>query len=199
MQTLGLADASDRSDSRLKSLFWPSVQSGADVDYLGAQGYWICTLIAVISLVFASMQGRPFLGITLLLFFYFGGVGVRQRDPLAAGMVFLFYAVDTVTTVFFMVFASPWGMIVFRIFVTALLLSNIRATWIASKWKTDSEEGALPPRFNETWSDKFADQLPMVLWPKARIAYYVFGACVLTLVSIGLANMLARSIIRGMS
>jgi len=149
--------------------------------------------------VFSLMQGRPFLAITLLLFFYFGGVGVRQRDPLAAGMVFLFYGVDTVTTLFFMVFASPWGMIVFRIFVTALLLSNIRATWIASKWKTDSEEAALPPRLNETWSDKFADQLPTILWPKARIAYYIFGACVLTLVSIGLASMLARTIIRGMS
>ena len=121
----------ERSDGRLKSLFWPSVQSGADVDYLGAQGYWICAFIAVVSFGFSLLQGRPFLAITLLLFFYFGGVGVRQRDPLAAGMVFLFYAVDTVTTVFFMVFASPWGMIVFRIFVTALLLSNVRATWIA--------------------------------------------------------------------
>lgn len=199
MQTLGLADAGERSDSRLKSLFWPSVQSGADVDYLGAQGYWICTLIAVVSLVFSLLQGRPFLAITFLLFFYFGGVGVRQRDPLAAGMVFLFYAVDTLTTVFVMVFASPWGMIVFRIFVTALLLSNVRATWIASKWKADSEEGALPPRLNETWSDKFADQLPAVLWPKARIAYYIFGACVLTLVSIGLAAMLAKVVIRGMA
>jgi hypothetical protein len=199
MQTLGLADAGERSDSRLKSLFWPSVQSGADVDYLGAQGYWICTFIAVVSFIFSLLQGRPFLAITLLLFFYFGGVGVRQRDPLAAGMVFLFYAVDTLTTVFFMVFASPWGMIVFRIFVTALLLSNIRATWIASKWKADSEEAALPPRLNETWSDKFADQLPAILWPKARIAYYIFGACVLTLVSIGLARMLANLMIRGMS
>jgi hypothetical protein len=59
--------------------------------------------------------------------------------------------------------------------------------------------GALPPRFNETWSDKFADQLPAMLWPKARIAYYIFGACVLTLVSIGLARMLANLMIRGMS
>ena len=80
MQTLGLADAGERSDGRLKSLFWPSVQSGADVDYLGAQGYWICAFIAVVSFGFSLLQGRPFLAITLLLFFYFGGVGVRQRD-----------------------------------------------------------------------------------------------------------------------
>ena len=64
-------------------------------------------------------------------------------------------------------------MIVFRIFVTVLLLSNIRATWIASKWKTDSEEAALPPRLNETWSDKFAINCPFFCGQKhaSRITY----------------------------
>jgi hypothetical protein len=199
MQTLGLADAGERSDSRLKSLFWPSVQSGADVDYLGAQGYWICTLLAVVSFGFSLLQGHPVLAFAMLLFFYLGGVGVRQRDPLAAGMVFLFYAIDTLISVTIMVFSSPWGMIVFRIFVTALLLSNIRATLIASRWNTDSEEGALPPRFNETWSDKLVDQFPAKIWPKARIPYYVFGACFLTLVSIGLGTMLGKLIMRHMA
>lgn len=198
MQTLGLADSGERSEGRLKSLFWPSVQSGADVDYLGVQGYWICAFIAVVSFAFSLLQGKPLVAVALLLFFYFGGIGVRQRDPIAAGMVFLFYAIDTLISVMFMVFASPWGMIVFRVFVTALLLSNIRATWIASKWKADSEEAALPPRLNETWSDKFADQFPAMIWPKARIAYYIFGACVLTLVSIGLASMLANVVTRHM-
>jgi hypothetical protein len=60
MQTLGLTDAGERSDSRMKSLFWPSEQSGADVDYLGAQGYWISTLIAVVSLVFLTAAGQTF-------------------------------------------------------------------------------------------------------------------------------------------
>jgi hypothetical protein len=37
MQTLGLSDSMPRSESRLKSLFWPSIESSSDVDYLGAQ------------------------------------------------------------------------------------------------------------------------------------------------------------------
>jgi hypothetical protein len=198
MQTLGLADTNERSDSRLKSLFWPSVQSGADVDYLGAQGYWVCTFIAVSSFGFSLLQGKPVLAVALLLFFYVGGIGVRERDLFAAAIVFTFYAIDTLISVTFLAVSSPWGMIVFRVFVTALLLSNIRATWIASKWRTDSEEAALPPRLGETWSDKFADQLPAKVWPKARIAYYIFGMCVLTLVSIGLASMFANVVIRHM-
>jgi hypothetical protein len=39
MQTLGLSDSTPRTESRLKSLFWPTIQTGSDVDYLGAQGY----------------------------------------------------------------------------------------------------------------------------------------------------------------
>jgi len=45
MQTLGLSDSTIRSESRLKSLFWPSIQSGADVDYLAVQGFWVCTML----------------------------------------------------------------------------------------------------------------------------------------------------------
>ncbi len=85
MQTLGLADAGERSDSRLKSLFWPSVQSGADVDYLGAQGYWICAFIAAVSFGFSLLQGSPFLAITLLLFSISGALefGSAIRWPQA--------------------------------------------------------------------------------------------------------------------
>jgi hypothetical protein len=46
MQTLGLSDSTVRTKSRLKSLFWPSIQSGADVDYLAVQGFWVCTIVA---------------------------------------------------------------------------------------------------------------------------------------------------------
>lgn len=38
MQTLGLTDSAPRTEGRLKSLFWPSIQTGHDVDYLGTQG-----------------------------------------------------------------------------------------------------------------------------------------------------------------
>jgi hypothetical protein len=69
MQTLGITDSSDRSESRVKSLLWPSIQSGADVDYLGAQGYWVCTFVAVLACLTSLLTGQIILAASLLLFF----------------------------------------------------------------------------------------------------------------------------------
>ncbi len=179
METLGLSDSTPRSENRLKSLLWPSVESGADVDYLGSQGYWLCTIIAVASLVLYSLTGQLILGILALLYYFLGGVGVRERSRYAATLVFLLYFLD-------MIFS---GVGVVKILFTALLLSNVRATWIAARWKPESEEAALPPRLNQTFADKFADQLPRWLWPKVRILYYILSAVTIILVVVGLAYM----------
>lgn len=50
MQTLGLSDSTVRTEGRLKSLFWPSIQTGADVDYLAVQGFWVCTIVGSLGL-----------------------------------------------------------------------------------------------------------------------------------------------------
>jgi hypothetical protein len=88
-----------------------------------------------------------------------------------------------------MLVTGPQGV---KLFLSALLLSNFRATWIASRWKPDSEEAAPQPRWSETWTDKFADQLPMWLWPKVRVLYYVLSACYFVLFAIGLAMIIRR-------
>jgi hypothetical protein len=82
------------------------------------------------------------------------------------------------------------GPSVIRVAIAGLLLSNLRATWIASRWKPESDEANLPPRLDETWSDKFADKLPMWLWPKVRILFHVLSACLLAVAGIGLTMML---------
>jgi len=179
METLGLSDSSPRSESRLKSLFWPSITTASDVDYLGAQGYWICLLVAVLSFGFLAMTGQAITGVATLLFYYFGGVGVRERSRYAAAVVFVMYALD----------ALFGGLGIVGIMIGALLLSNLRATWIAATWKPDSDEAALPPRLNETWSDKVVDRFPMWIWPKVRIAYYIYSGGFLALVVVGLVMM----------
>ena len=148
MQTLGLSDSSTRSDGRLKSLFWPSIQSGADVDYLAVQGFWVCTIVGVISLATLCFAGQPITGILVFLIFHIGGVGVREHNPFAAVVMLAYYGLDWL--------AAP-GFSVVRIILTALLLSNVRATWISGGWKVDSEEAVLPPRLADTFFDKLAD------------------------------------------
>ena len=177
VETLGLSESSPRSESRLKSLFWPSIQTATDVDYLGAQGYWVCTFVPVVSFAFLVFTGHAISGTVTLLFYYLGGVGVRERSRYAAAAVLLMYVIDTFFT----------GVGVVRILIGALLISNMRATWIASTWSAESEEAAMPPRLGETLSDRFADQWPQWLWPKMRVVYYVFSAGFLLLVLFGLS------------
>jgi hypothetical protein len=182
MQTLGLSDSMPRSESRLKSLFWPSVQSSSDVDYLGAQGYWVCAAIAVLSFIVLLISGHPFLGGFVFLVFYLGGVGVRERSRYAAGCVLVLYVMDMLVS----------GPHIIKVLFAALLLANFRAIWIASHWRPDSEEAVPAPRWSENWSDKFADQLPMWLWPKILVAYYFLSAAYFLLAALGLAAILRR-------
>ena len=179
MQTLGLSDSTPRTESRLKSLFWPSIQTGSDVDYLGAQGYWVCALVAVFSLVMTAVAGHAVVGMFVFLFYYLGGVGVRERSRYAAAVVLVMYAADLVVG----------GPSVVKVVIAGLLLSNLRATWIASSWKPESDEANLPPRLDETWGDKFADKLPMWLWPKVRILFYVLSASLFAVTALGLTMM----------
>ena len=91
MQTLGLSDSTPRSDSRLKSLFWPSIKTSSDVDYLGSQGLWVCSAIGVLSFVVLAFTDKFILGLFILLLYYLSGVGVREGSRYAAGWAFATY------------------------------------------------------------------------------------------------------------
>jgi hypothetical protein len=181
MQTLGISDSAPQSDSRLKNLFWPTIHSASDVDTLGTQGYWICAIVAVFSFVSSVIIGHPIAGFFLLLYYYLGGVGVRQQSVFSAIIVFIMFLADTVF--------SP-GILTF--FGCVLLLSNMRATFIASFWDPGVAEAEMPMRFDETWGDKFADKLPSWLWPKIRYAYYGFAVIFLVLTLVGLFMLAQR-------
>jgi len=182
MQTLGLSDSTTRTESRLKSLFWPSIQSGADVDYLAVQGFWVCTAVGIMSLAFLALARQPITGILVFLLFHFGGVGVREHNPFAAAMVLTYFVLDTVAS----------GVGVVKIIAIALLVSNLRATWIADRWRPESEEAALPPRMGETFSDKLSDKWPAFIWPKVKWLYYIFSFALLALAVAGLIVMWIR-------
>jgi|SRR5215469_7181756 len=134
MQTLDLSGSESRSEGRLKSLFWPSIRTGSDLDYLGTQGFWVCTLVAAVSFVFSVVLGKPIIGGLMFVFYFLGGVGVRERSQYAAAVVFLAYVADAVVL----------GLSIVRILFAALLLSNLRATLIASDWNPGSDAATLP-------------------------------------------------------
>jgi hypothetical protein len=118
----------------------------------------------------------------VLLFFFLGGAGVREHSRYAAAVVLILYLVDTIAT----------GPNAVRVGIAAVLFSNLRATWIASRWNPESTEAMPPPRLAETWSDKLSDTLPMWLWPNIRIPFYVFSIAFLMLELLGVVILLRR-------
>src|ERR1700687_625843 len=106
MQTLGLSDSTVRSESRLKSLFWPSIQSGAGVDYLAVPGFWVCTIVAGMSLV-SLASSQPVTAILVFLLFHLGGVGVREHNPFAAAIMLGYYVVDFLASAVSLFGTSP--------------------------------------------------------------------------------------------
>jgi hypothetical protein len=194
MQTLGLQGESKRSDGRLKSIFWPTVENAWDVDYLGQQGFWICFAIAVFQLVASVFTLNPIVivtgGLGSLLYFI-GGMGVREKSWPAAAVIFACYLIDTLYSAMAGALLSPAGAV--KIVFLGLLLSNVRATFIASEWKPAADGEDRPSRFNETLKDKLVDAWPPRLWPPLQIPFYVLGALWFLLTFLGLLlTMLMR-------
>jgi hypothetical protein len=185
MQTMDLSGTAPQSENRLKSLFWPTIHSATDVDYLGSQGYWVCTIVAAFSFLMSMMVGHPIAGFFLLLYFYLGGVGVREKSLFSAIAVFILFLTDTMM--------APG---ILKFFGCILLLSNMRATFIASFWDRGVAAVEAPMRFNETLGDKFVDILPAWLWPKVRYGYYVYACLFLGLTVLGVMLAMFQGQIR---
>jgi len=181
MQSLNLSGEAKKSDGRLKSLFWPTVENAWDVDYLGQQGFWICLIIAVVNLAFVAfaaseIPNSPARVVTLITggvvsFVYLvGGMGVRQASWPAALIVFVLYVLDQLAA------GRPPGIL--TLIIAGVLLSNVRATILASRWKPTPEDDDRPTRFDENFRDKLVDQLPPRAWPILRYFFYFFAAVV---------------------
>ena len=188
MQTLGIGAPESPSDSRLKTLFWPSVRNDVDVDYLTTQGFWLCVFVGSMTLVVGFFSGNYSVAFDAV-FFYLGGIGVRQRSIVAAVSVLVVYALSTFVGMAASYAGGGSGSVV-RVFATALLLSNVRAVWLASKWRKSGMADESPPVFELSFMDKISDVMPARVWRWSRFPFYVFAflevAALLSLLLMGL-------------
>jgi hypothetical protein len=171
MQTLGLSPSTPRTESRLKSLFWPTIANEGDVDYLTQQGFWICFIIAAITLPIGLLSGNPLATVFEAIFFFLAGIGIRQRSRAAAVSAFTAYLL--VSMVIQKYTGNGFGIV--RIIFLAMLLANIRGMWLSAQWPK-SETGPELPRLNQTIGDKLSDSMPTFLWPKVKLIFYLFAA-----------------------
>jgi len=183
MQTLGLgpSDSTPRTESRWRALLWPTIRNEVDFDYITAQGFWICFIVAVFTVVLSALSGSPLTGAFEGTFFFFAGVGVRQRSRVAAITAFSAYLLSALVLQRY----TGNGFGILRIIFLALLFANIRGNWLSSRWALD-EHLDPPIRLNQTISDKLSDQLPRLLWPKTRVVFYVLAGIEITLLLLSL-------------
>ena len=198
MQTLNLSGSEKKSDGRLKSLFWPTVENAWDVDYLGQQGFWICLAIGVFSLVLIAIEasqvpnaagrvGVLILGILIFFVYLVGGMGVRESSWPAAAMIFTIYVINLLGS------GTPPGIL--SLIICAVLLSNVRATFIASRWKPLAEDEDRPMRFNETFRDKLVDQLPPKAWPILKIPFFIAASLIMVfLLFVSVAGLMNKRV-----
>ena len=186
MQTLGLSGESKRSDGWLKSIFWPTVENAWDVNYLGQQGFWICLIIAVLQALVGVLSGKPvFLVVylTMALVFVLGGMGVREANWPAAAMIFAIFFSDILYPLDVGRFPG-----ILSILAGGILLSNVRAAFLASEWRPAREGEDRPTRFNETFWDKFVDQWPAKAWPVVQVPFFALAALMLLLSLVGVGS-----------
>lgn len=190
MQTLGLYGEAKRSDGVLKSLFWPTVENAWDVDYLERQGFWICVLIAAIKAIASFLSGNPILiiaGVFEAIIFAFAAMGIREGSLPAAATIFVIYLLDLVYATFR---GIPPGFL--TIILAAILLSNLRAAYLASRWTPVTDDGDKPTRFHESFRDKLVDVLPARAWPLLKWPFFAMAALLLVLSIAGMGSLRGR-------
>lgn len=198
MSTLGLSGSSEPAEGLWKGLFWPAIENAQDADLSATRGFWICTVLALVSSPLGSGSTSLFIGfnftssldIAIFIFYVLGAVGVRQASLSAAASMFGTYLLGTI--LYF--WLSPMHFSFLRLICLALLLTNLRAAFLIHRWRKDplrTEEFADgPTRSNSTLRDKFVDQMAALVWPWGRVIFYVIAAFLIPIEGIGIGAIL---------
>jgi hypothetical protein len=127
------------------------------------------------------------LGTVIFFVYLVGGMGVRESSWPAAAMIFTIYVINLL--------GSGRAPGVLSFIIGAVLLSNVRATFIASRWKPVAEGEDRPMRFNETFRDKLVDQLPPKAWPILRIPFFIAASLILLfLLYVSVAGLMTKRV-----
>jgi hypothetical protein len=150
----------------------------------------VCVAIGLLSFLGLALRGSPILGLLTALFYWLGGMGVREHSQPAAVLVASAYLLNLLASI---AQGVPPGLLTLA--AAVLLIANVRGTFIAAKWAAQGDPEAMPERMSETFSDKLVDQMPRTLWPKTRVVFFVIGILYLLLTVLG-AVMLAMGLPR---
>ena len=186
MGYLGLDETPVKDDNLFQRLFWPSDHAG-ETDQLGQQGFWVCWVVAGISFLLLLVQGHWLLAPFTLLVYGMGGIGIREHSQPAAMLVAIIYWMNQLAGLAVGQFPSFLGLA-----GGVLLIANIRGTYIAAKWAARGDADAFPERANETFTDRFVDQMPPVVWPRVKVPFFLLASLYAALTVLGIVMLSMR-------
>ncbi|HEX4155850.1 MAG TPA: hypothetical protein VHY48_09565 [Acidobacteriaceae bacterium] len=186
MSILGLDGRPQRENNIFQRIFWPGNHAG-EADALGQQGFWVCLVVGLLSAAVALWTGHPLLALLTLAFYWLGGMGVREHSVTAAIIVALGYIASLAIVIIGGRFPG-----LLDIAITAILIGNIRGTYVASSWQAKGDPEVFPSRMNTTFFDWLVDQIPAKLWPKGRYVFFLVSAVYGVLLTLGTVALLHR-------
>jgi hypothetical protein len=147
---------------------------------LGQQGFWVCTVVAILSLILLTLLHMPIIGLFTAVVFFLGGCGVRERSISAAVLVFLLYLWNLIGGIILRSLGNP----IFQIVILMLLFANVRATILSRRWvaqPSEADGNELPERSQASVMERFANRLPVKLWPISKYVFFALAAILLLL------------------
>ena len=190
MQTLGLATPQQATDGLFKRLFWPTITNQYDVDLVGQQGFWVCVVVAVLSVVLLLVSGNFLLAVLVGVTYVLGGSGVRERSIAAAVLIFCCYLVDRLTSVQMMYLGLGGSNPLVGLVALMLLFANVRGTVLSRRWQasgTSLEVAELPERSTGSFLDRVANAMPAAVWPVGKYFFFPFAGLLLALTVVSMS------------
>ncbi len=176
MQTLGISESTRQPEGRIKTLLWPSIHSDVDIETITRQGLWICFALALVTLVQGLLLGQGVEGLLGMIYLTTCAIGIRNLSKAAAVATLAFYLSEK--TAGLLRGQNPVGIV--SIIITALLIANVRAIWLAQNLAARRTEPPMLP-LQATLGDYFASTLPLKVWPWMKWVFwalttlFVFG------------------------
>lgn len=183
MGYLGLDETPIKDDNLFQRLFWPSDHAG-ETDQLGQQGFWVCWAVGSVSFLLMLARGHWLLALLTLLVFGLGGTGIREHSQPAAMLIACIYWLNQLAGVVSGQFPGFLGLV-----GGVLLIANIRGTYIAAKWAARGDQEVFPERARATLADRFVDQMPLKVWPKAKVPFFALAGLYLALTVLGIVAL----------
>jgi hypothetical protein len=154
----------------MTNLLWPKIRNEWDVNDLGRQGFWLCLIIALFQLIAAAIVPDVWMRLLAVLsavVFVVGAMGIREANWPAAALMFVFFAITLGDNI-----VNGRMPSILHFIAGLILLSNVRAAFLASRWQPIAEGDIRPSRPTRSFGDRLANRIPSKWWPRPRVAFF---------------------------